>query len=84
MTDATKLMEEMMGLCLRYRATMADTTEFSVHMVKAGGMVASVGMMTQLGVPPEHTERLYQAAVDGMAAEAEKIIGGHDATPKTP
>jgi predicted enzyme related to lactoylglutathione lyase len=75
MNDATKLMEEMMGLCLRYRATMADTTEFSVHMVKAGGMVASAGMMTQLGVPPEHTERLYQAAVDGMAAEAAKIKG---------
>ncbi|MFZ4506053.1 MAG: hypothetical protein ACOYNK_06860 [Microbacteriaceae bacterium] len=75
MTDATKLMEEMMGLCLRYRATMADTTEFSVHLVKAGGMVASAGMMTQFQVPPEHTERLYQAAVDGMAAAAAKIKG---------
>jgi hypothetical protein len=72
-SDATKLMEEMMGLCLRYRGTMTDKTEFPIHMVKAGGMVAYAGMMTQLGVPPEHTERLYQAAVDGMAAEAERI-----------
>lgn len=75
MSDATKLMEEMFVLCLRYRAEMPDTEQYPIHMVKAGGMVAAAGMMSQLGVPPEQTERLYKAAVDGMAAEAERIRG---------
>lgn len=75
MSDATNLMKQMFDMALRYKAESSDQAEADIHLVKAGGMIAATGMMVQLKVPPEHTERLYLAAVNGMAAEARKIRG---------
>lgn len=75
MSDATRLMEDVFVVCMRYMLNVPDPKESGVHMVKAGGTVAAAGMMQQSGIAPEHTERLYKAAVDGMAAEVKKIRG---------
>lgn len=59
-------------VCVQYRETVPPE-DAMVHMVKAGGMIAVAGMVAQFRVDPEHTVRLYNAAVDGMAAEIKKI-----------
>lgn len=73
MPDATKLMEEMFELVVRYKAEAPNPADADVHAIKAGGMVAAAGIMSQLRIPPEHAERMYHAAVDGMVAEAKAI-----------
>lgn len=71
--DATKLMEEMFELVVRYKAEAPNPADADVHAIKAGGVVAAAGIMSQLRIPPEHAERMYLAGVNGMAVEARKI-----------
>lgn len=73
MMDATKLMEQVFDVAIRHKAEMSDTDDADIHLVKAGAMLAATGMMAQLKLPHEHAERMYMAAVEGMAAEARKI-----------
>jgi len=73
MMDATKLMEQVFKIAIKHKAEIQDPDEADIHLVKAGGMLAAAGMSSQLKIPPEHAERMYLAAVEGMAAEARKI-----------
>lgn len=73
MADATKLMEKMFELVVRYKAESPDPADADVHAIKAGGMVAAAGIMSQLQIPTAHAVRIYNAAVDGMVAEAKAI-----------
>ena len=68
-------MEQMFDIAIRYKAESPDPNDADIHLVKAGGMIAAAGMMSQLKVPRKHAERMYLAAANGMAAEARKIRG---------
>ncbi len=72
--DATDLMGLVAAVCMKYMLTAPDKETASIHMVKAGGILAAAGIGSQLNVPPEHAEAIYKAGVDAMFEAAKKIM----------